>query len=180
MAWGCMALSGTGPLNFTDDLMYDDSSRMNLEGYKTILPTNIQENGTRFVGKCFILHQDNDPKHPASSVKELFWAAMWAFNCKTGLALHWKKCFYWGHYVKRSDVWHFSNIGIGRYVFLFGWCVRGGTFILTALRTAPEHTALTFSLLFAVIIQSNSDISLSNNQIEMLNNGIKMYAKKVL
>ncbi len=26
------------PLNFTDDLMYDDSSRMNLEGYKTILP----------------------------------------------------------------------------------------------------------------------------------------------
>ncbi len=30
-----------GVLNFTDDLMYDDSSRMNLEGYKTILPSNI-------------------------------------------------------------------------------------------------------------------------------------------
>ncbi len=42
MAWACMAVSGTGPLNFTDDLIYDDSSRMNLEGYKTILPTNIQ------------------------------------------------------------------------------------------------------------------------------------------
>ncbi len=70
MAWACMAVSGTGPLNFTDDLMYDDSSRMNLEGYKTILPTDIQENATRFIGKCFILHQDNDPKHPASSVKE--------------------------------------------------------------------------------------------------------------
>ncbi len=41
MAWACMAASGAGPLNFTDDLMYDDSSRMNLEGYKTILPTNI-------------------------------------------------------------------------------------------------------------------------------------------
>ncbi len=26
MAWTCMAVSGTGPLNFTDDLMYDDSS----------------------------------------------------------------------------------------------------------------------------------------------------------
>ncbi len=26
MAWACMAVSGTGPLNFTDDLMYDDSS----------------------------------------------------------------------------------------------------------------------------------------------------------
>ncbi len=71
MAWACMAVFGTGPLNFKDDLMYDDSSRMNLEGYKTILPTNIQENAMRFFGKCFILHQDNDPKHPASSVKEL-------------------------------------------------------------------------------------------------------------
>ncbi len=77
MACPCMAASGTGPLNFTDDLMYDDSSRMNLEGYKTILPTNIQENATRFIGKCFILHQDNDPKHPASSVKELIRANKW-------------------------------------------------------------------------------------------------------
>ncbi len=70
MAWACMAVSGTGPLNFTDDLMYDDSSRMNLEGYKTILPNNIQENNTRLIGKCFILHQADDPKHPVSSVKE--------------------------------------------------------------------------------------------------------------
>ncbi len=31
MAWACMAMvSETGPLNFTDDLMYDDSSRINL------------------------------------------------------------------------------------------------------------------------------------------------------
>ncbi len=66
-----MTVSGTDPLNFTDDLMYDDSSRMNLEGYKNILPTNIQENATRFIGKWFILHQNNDPKHAASSVKEL-------------------------------------------------------------------------------------------------------------
>ncbi len=58
MAWACMAVSGTGPLYFTDDLMYDDSSRINLEGYKT---TNIQENVTRSIGKCFMLHQDNDP-----------------------------------------------------------------------------------------------------------------------
>ncbi len=77
MAWACMAASGTGPLNFTDDLMYDDSSRMNLKGYKTILPTNIQENATRFIVKCFILHQDNDPKHPASSVKEFIRAKKW-------------------------------------------------------------------------------------------------------
>ncbi len=32
MVWACMAASGKGPLNFTDDLMYDDSSRINLEG----------------------------------------------------------------------------------------------------------------------------------------------------
>ncbi len=72
-----MAVSGTGPVNFTDDLMYDDSSRMNLEGYKTILPTNIQENATRLIRKCFILHQDNDPKHSASSVKEFIRAKKW-------------------------------------------------------------------------------------------------------
>ncbi len=77
MAWACMAASGTGPLNFTDDLMYDDSSRMNLEGCKTILPTNIQENATRFIGKCFILHQDNDPKHPVCSVKEFIRKKKW-------------------------------------------------------------------------------------------------------
>ncbi len=77
MAWACMAASGTGPLNFTDDLMYDDSSRMNLEGYKTILPTNIEENATRLIGKCFILHQDKYPKHPASSVKDFIRAKKW-------------------------------------------------------------------------------------------------------
>ncbi len=43
MAWACMAVSGTGPLIFTDDVMYDDSSRINLEGCKTILPTNIKK-----------------------------------------------------------------------------------------------------------------------------------------
>ncbi len=72
-----MAVSGTGPLNFTDDLVYDDSSRIHLEGYKTILPTNIQENATRFIGKCFVLHQDNDLKHPASSVKVFIMAKKW-------------------------------------------------------------------------------------------------------
>ncbi len=47
------------------------------KGFKTILPTNIQENATRFIGKCFILQQDNDPKHPASSVKEFIRAKKW-------------------------------------------------------------------------------------------------------
>ncbi len=51
----CHGMGMRGCLNFTDYLMYDDSSRMNLEGYKTILPTNIQENATIFIGNCFIL-----------------------------------------------------------------------------------------------------------------------------
>ncbi len=41
------------------------------------LLTNTQENATRFIGKCFILHRDNDPKHPASSVKELIRSKKW-------------------------------------------------------------------------------------------------------
>ncbi len=45
--------------------------------YKTILATNIQENVTRLIRKRFILHQDNDPKHPASSVKEFIRAKKW-------------------------------------------------------------------------------------------------------
>ncbi len=65
------------PLNFTDDFMYDESSRINLEGYKTILPTNIQENASRFIGKCFILDQGNDPKHPPSPVKAFIRAKKW-------------------------------------------------------------------------------------------------------
>ncbi len=82
--WRCchgmgMHGSGTGPLNFTNETvcMYDDSRIMNLEGCKTILPTNIQEDATRFIGKSFILHQDNYSKNPASSVKELIRAKKW-------------------------------------------------------------------------------------------------------
>ncbi len=77
MAWAYMTVSGTGPLIFTDDLMHDDSSRINFEGYKTILPNNIQENATRFIDKCFILYQDNDPKHPESSVKVFIKVKTW-------------------------------------------------------------------------------------------------------
>ncbi len=47
------------------------------KGKKNILSTNIQENTTRFIGKCFILLQNNDPKHPSSSVKEFIRATTW-------------------------------------------------------------------------------------------------------
>ncbi len=53
---------------------------------------------------------------------------------------------------------------------VFGRCVRGGTFILTVLRTAaPEHTLLTFSLLSAVVVHShNMDRNLPNNQFKII------------
>ncbi len=67
MAWAWMAVSGTGPLNWwldTDDLIYDGSSRMNLEGYKTILPNNIQENGTRLIEEVLHIASEQWPKTP--------------------------------------------------------------------------------------------------------------------
>ncbi len=80
MAWAC-------PLNFTDDFMYDESSRMNLEGYKTILPTNIQENASRFIGSGFILDQGNDPKHPPSPVKAFIRAKKWkVLDCPSSIS----------------------------------------------------------------------------------------------
>ncbi len=48
------------------------------------MPTNIQENATRFIGKCFILHQNTGPKHPASSVKEFIRAKKWkVLHCQS-------------------------------------------------------------------------------------------------
>ncbi len=56
-------------LTFIDDLTLYGDSRMNAEVYKSILATNVQENATRLIRKCFILQQDNYPKHTDSSVK---------------------------------------------------------------------------------------------------------------
>ncbi len=49
-----MAVSGTSPLGFNDYLLYD-SHKINLEGYKTILASNIQGNVTRLIRKRSIL-----------------------------------------------------------------------------------------------------------------------------
>ncbi len=76
MAWACMAVSGKGLLNFTDDLMYDDTRIINLV-QNHIVYIGRQENANRLIGKCFIFHHDNDPKHPASSVNEFIRAKKW-------------------------------------------------------------------------------------------------------
>ncbi len=72
-----MAVSGTGSLNFTNDLMYDDSSRMYLEGYKTILPTIFKKMPPDSLGSASYCIRHNDPKHPASSVTEFIRAKKW-------------------------------------------------------------------------------------------------------
>ncbi len=85
MAWTCMAVPGTGPLIFTDDLMYECMKTVAEWSWKGTKPSclNIQENATRFIGKwyiyiyIFILYQNNDPKHPVSSVKDFIRAKKW-------------------------------------------------------------------------------------------------------
>ncbi len=72
MAWACMAVSGTGPLKFTDDLMFDDSSRINLEGYKTILPTNIQENANQIHWEVLYIASGQWPKPPYQVSQEIY------------------------------------------------------------------------------------------------------------
>ncbi len=64
----CIAVSGKAPLNFNFDLM--TVAELIWKGTKASWLLNIQENVTRLIGKCFVLHQDNDPKYPASSVKQ--------------------------------------------------------------------------------------------------------------
>ncbi len=77
MAWACMNVSGTGPLNLNDYLMYDGSSRMNLERVQNHLGYQYSRKCHQTHQKTLHLHQDNDPKHPASSVKEFIRAKKW-------------------------------------------------------------------------------------------------------
>ncbi len=44
---------------------------MNLEEYKTILASNIQENATRLITRRLILHQDNDQFSQVYKGKEM-------------------------------------------------------------------------------------------------------------
>ncbi len=61
-----MAPSGTGLLVFSDDVTEDRSSRKNSEVHREILSAQIQSNGAKLIGQCFIVQMDNDPKHTES------------------------------------------------------------------------------------------------------------------
>ncbi len=65
-----MASSGTGLLVFIDDVTEDSSSRKNSEVYRDILSAQIQSNGAKLIGRCFIVQMDDDPKHTAKPTQE--------------------------------------------------------------------------------------------------------------
>ncbi len=50
-----MASSGTGLLVFSDDVTDDRSSQENSEVYRDILSAQIQLNGAKLIGQCFIV-----------------------------------------------------------------------------------------------------------------------------
>ncbi len=69
--------SGTGLLVFSDDVTEDRSSRVNFEVYRDILSAQIQPNGAKLNGRCFIVQMDDDPKHTAEATKEFLKVKKW-------------------------------------------------------------------------------------------------------
>jgi len=81
IAWACMAATGTGSLIFIDDVTADDSCIMNSEVYRNILSAAVLPvNASKLIGRRFILHQDNDPKHTAKATPELLRAKTWTIH----------------------------------------------------------------------------------------------------
>lgn len=63
-----MAVSGTGSIIYIDN-GNDGSSKVNAEVYRNILSATWQRNAFKIIGGIFIVQQDNDPKHIATTVK---------------------------------------------------------------------------------------------------------------
>ncbi len=72
----CMASSGSGLLLFSD-VTEDRSSRINSEVYRDILSAQIQSNGAKLIGRCFIVQMDDDPKHTAKATQEFLKEKKW-------------------------------------------------------------------------------------------------------
>ncbi|KAG2457144.1 TCB1 transposase, partial [Polypterus senegalus] len=77
MAWACMAASGTGTLDFINDVTQDRSSQMNSEVFRDILSAQIQLNAVKLIGRRFMIQMDNDPKHTSKATQEFIKAKKW-------------------------------------------------------------------------------------------------------
>ena len=66
-----MASPGMGSLMFIDDVTCDGSSKINSEVYWNIFSVNLKRDGTKVIGRSFIMQQDNNPKYPTKTTKEL-------------------------------------------------------------------------------------------------------------
>ncbi|XP_069798460.1 transposable element Tc1 transposase [Narcine bancroftii] len=75
MACTCLAATGISALIFIDDVTADGSSKM-ISEYIETLSAKVQANTSKLIGRCFILQQDNDPKHAAKATN-FFKAKNW-------------------------------------------------------------------------------------------------------
>ncbi len=55
----------------------EDSSQMSSEVYNDILSAQIQSNGAKLIGRRFIGHIDNDPKHTSKAAQEILKVKRW-------------------------------------------------------------------------------------------------------
>ena len=62
MVWGGISVRGVTRLKLI-------VGKMDASAYKQILQHNVIPDGKKLLGKGFVLQQDNDPKHTATSVK---------------------------------------------------------------------------------------------------------------
>lgn len=65
-----MASSGTGSLIFIS-VTHDGSSKMNSEVYRNVSSANLMKDAAKLIGRWFIMHQDNNPKHTVVTTAEL-------------------------------------------------------------------------------------------------------------
>ncbi len=74
----------------------EDSSQMSSEVNNDILSAQIQSNGAKLIGRRFIGHMDNDPKHTAKAAQEFLKVKRWnilsiSWSQHDWAAFHWLK-----------------------------------------------------------------------------------------
>ncbi len=87
----------------------EDSSQMSSEVNNDILSAQIQSNGAKLIGRRFIGHMDNDPKHTAKAAQEFLKVKRWnilsiSWSQPDWAAFHWLKPEEGVYFVLNMDV----------------------------------------------------------------------------